>query len=177
MKKTQTYRRRPVRRVTTTQRILAYLCFAIIGFTALVTVMAFIINPRRLSEHNSGTQIPSQTVLSSRPSEIPQSLKNQETFTLLGTLRTGTADDPSVPLVVEPWFYYDSTDIQFYQELQQKARKIRTVVTDYFPRYTKDELEKLGEQAIKEQLRNSINQILVLDTIDKLFFNDYTFFD
>lgn len=117
-------------------------------------------------------------MLSSRPADpIPTPLQNQETYTLLGTLRTGTKDDPSIPLVVEPWFYYDSTDISFYQELQQKSRKIRAIITDYFTGYTKAELQQKGEQKVKEEIKSAINQVLVLGALDALYFNDYTFFD
>lgn len=167
--------RRPVKRTTFAQKVLAYCCLVIIAVTLIGTAVAFTVDPHRLSDRKKA---PASVVLPSRPADpIPAPLQNQETYTLLGTLRTGTKDDPSIPLVVEPWFYYDSTDISFYQELQQKSRKIRTVVTDYFTGYTKEDLQRMGEQAVKEQLKNAINQVLVLGAIDALYFNDYTFFD
>lgn len=163
------------RKNTTGQRILAYLLMAIVGITILGTVLAFIVDPHRLTRRHEAT---APTLLPSRvPDPIPEALMNQETFTLLGTLRSGTCDNPSIPLVVEPWFYYDSTDISFYQELQQKSRRIRTIITDFFPRYTLEELNRMGEQNIKKQLAEDINSILILGSIDKLYFNDFTIFD
>lgn len=157
------------------QKILAYCCLVIIGVTVAGTVVAFTVNPHRLSERKTAA---SPALLPSRPQDpIPAPLQNQETFTLLGKLRTGTNDNPSIPLVVEPWFYYDSTDVSFYQELQQKSRKIRTVITDFFTGFTKAELQNMGEQKVKEQIKGAINQVLVLGAIDAVYFNDYTFFD
>ncbi len=167
-----TYNRRPQKKITLFQRVLAYLCLVIIAVTGIVTVAAFTSNPHRLSKKTA-----EPTLLPSRPAEVPQSLENLETFTLLGVLRTGTRDDPSIPVVVEPWFHYDSSDVPFYQELQQKSRKIRTVVTDYFPRYTKEELQRMGEQTVKEQLLTAINSLLVLGKIERLYFNDFAFLD
>lgn len=172
--KRRNFYRRPVHRTTLFQKILAYCCLVILAVTLLGTAVAFTVNPHRLSDRKKAAVV----MLSSRPADpIPSPLQNQETYTLLGTLRTGTRDDPSIPLVVEPWFYYDSTDVSFYQELQQKSRKIRAVITDYFTGYTKAELQQKGEQKVKEEIKSAINQVLVLGALDAVYFNDYTFFD
>lgn len=174
-KKRKAYRFHPVRRATTFQKLLGFCALLIIAGTLIGTAVAFTVDPHRLARKQVSTE---PVMLPSRPADpIPSPLQNQGTFTLLGKLRSGTGDDPSIPLVVEPWFYYDTTDIQFYQELQQKSRKIRTVITDYFPRYTREELMHRGEQSVKEQLRTAINRELVLGTIEQLYFNDYTFLD
>jgi flagellar FliL protein len=101
-------------------------------------------------------------------------------YTSLGQLRIGTlpaATESNGDLViVTAWFSYTAGDSAFDEEIFQKTRKLKMVLTDYFSRRTKQNLLDMGEDAVKRELTQNINAELVLGTIENLYFDDYIFF-
>ena len=93
------------------------------------------------------------------------------------TTKTEDAGDPGTLLIVSPWFSYPDGDIQLYEELSQKDRLIKTIISNYFMSYTKGELIDKGEKKIKEELKEQINNQLVMGKITTVYFDQYIFFD
>ncbi|MBP5174723.1 MAG: flagellar basal body-associated FliL family protein, partial [Treponema sp.] len=85
--------------------------------------------------------------------------------------------DAGTLLIVSPWFSYPEGDIQLFEEIAQKDRLIKTIISNYFMSYTKSDLISKGEKKIKEELRDQINDQLVLGKINSVYFDQYIFFD
>ncbi len=98
-------------------------------------------------------------------------------YTQLGTLRLSTNDEPSIPIVLSPYFPYPSTDKAFYEELFKKNQKMQLLVRNYFEVYTREELLSIGEDEIKANLLSLLNSELVLGKISDIYFADYSFLE
>ena len=57
-------------------------------------------------------------------------------FSDFGRLRTFTADNPQIPVVVLPFISYKTENSFLYEELCQKQRKIRTIILQFFTQKT-----------------------------------------
>lgn len=156
---------------STVQKVLIYCCIFILVFVLITTLVLVL----------SGNFTPGRNF---RKSDItPEKLEkadptgNTEVFTDLGTIRTGTRDEPSVPIVLKPYFSYPADDTEYYEELCRKTRKIQLLITQYFADFTKEQLIDNGEQKVKQDLLRLINDELVLGTIPAIYFEQYIFFD
>lgn len=105
-------------------------------------------------------------------------------YTGIGTLRCVTAPEISEgesksgsTIAVTPWFSYPENDNDFYEEMSRKHNILCGTITSFFAEFTKDELMKMGEEKIKDELKNQLNSKLVLSKITKVYFTDYIFFD
>ena len=118
----------------------------------------------------------------------PQSVKNNSKdntvseFKEFGTLRAVTKPEKEefsngANLVVTPWFSYTNTDSAFYEELVQKKKSISTLMLNYFASKTQKQLFSDGEKKVKEDIKNMINEQLVLGKIQAVYFDDYIFLD
>lgn len=98
------------------------------------------------------------------------------TFTKIGQLRTGTKktfSENSATMIVTPILEYKGNDDQFYEELDSKTVLLRKIIVDYFSNHTLSELNKKGEYKVKEELMKKINEQLVLQKIQQLYFSEY----
>ena len=116
------------------------------------------------------------------PQELAATFRTQKksAFTELGQLRTSTAPDEHdkrAVVIITPWLEYAGEDAAFYEELSNKLRSIRAIITNYFIDYTKDQLFSQGEPTVKQALLARINEQLVLGTITAIYFNDYQFLE
>ncbi|MBP5588466.1 MAG: flagellar basal body-associated FliL family protein [Treponema sp.] len=118
----------------------------------------------------------------------PETVKNnskdntQNEFKEFGTLRALTKPEKEefsngANLVVTPWFVYSNADSAFYEELVQKKKSISTIILGYFASRTQKELFSYGEKKVKEDIKNLINEQLVLGKIEAVYFDDYIFLD
>ena len=102
-------------------------------------------------------------------------------YTSIGEIRTVTKREDNqangTVMVIIPWFSYPEGDTVLYEELVQKTRQFRSIFTEYFSSNTKGELFQKGEDVIKEELKERINEELVLGDITDIYFSDYLFFD
>ncbi|QTQ15685.1 flagellar basal body-associated FliL family protein [Treponema parvum] len=151
-------------------KILALISVAIAGAIIIITALSFA----------SGKASPGQDMRKADPA--PESVaKEYAAFTELGRLRSfskpQSGKDRGSPVIITPWISYPAGDRIFYEELIQKARKIRSVITDYFSKYTKEELLAMGEKEIKTELERRINAELVLGKIKAVYFSEYIFLD
>lgn len=114
---------------------------------------------------------------------VSSSLKSKQSvsaYTELGQIRAvtkGKGDQSGSLLVVSPWFSYPSSDIQLYEELSQKEKQAKSLIIGYFSSYTKEQLLGMGEQKVKEGIRDKINEQLVMGQISSVYFDDYMFFE
>lgn len=158
-------------RLSTVQKVLLYCCAAIVCFVLLTTLALLI----------SGRLEPGQGFRKAdvAPEKLARADKtgNTEVFTALGTIRTGTRDDPSVPIVLKPYFSYPANDTEYYEELCRRTRKMQLLITQYFADFTKEQLLENGEQKAKQDLLRLLNDELVLGQIQALYFEQYIFFD
>lgn len=156
---------------STVQKILLYCAIVVFAFI-LITTLALLFSGKL----NPGKSYRKSDISPEELARIDKTGKTQ-VFTELGTIRTGTRDDPSIPIVIKPYFSYPSADTQYYEELCRKTRKMQLLITSYFADFTKEQLLENGEQKVKQDLLQLINDELVLGQISALYFEQYIFFD
>ena len=98
-------------------------------------------------------------------------------FSDFGRLRTSTADNPQIPVVVLPFISYKTENTFLYEELCQKQRKIRTIILQFFTKKTQKELFSIGEEVIKSEILKLINEELTMGKIEALYFEEYIFLE
>ena len=157
-------------------RILLYIIIFLSVLIILGTAISFATKKAGFGK-NLRSQDPSPeniTVINKKNGE------NDAAFNELGRLRIVTAspsqDEAGTTLVVHPWISYPD-DSQFYEELYKKRSAIKSEITSYFSSRTKDQLIQNGEDEIKKQLSERINQNLSLGKITGLYFTEYIFFE
>lgn len=97
--------------------------------------------------------------------------KTKVLFGDIGTLRAKTKDN--VLIVIAPYFEYDENDTAFQEELVKNKIVMRELIIQFFKQKTKREIQSLGEENIKTEILFSINKILVLEKIEKLYFEKF----
>ncbi|MBQ7881829.1 MAG: hypothetical protein IJ312_03860 [Treponema sp.] len=109
----------------------------------------------------------------------PEINQNQKSyFTELGQLRLSTKpdkNDKSTIIILTPLIEYDSNNRIFYEELDTKKLQISQIISNYFTSKSINEIKQKNEHAIKSDLLASINSILALGKIEKIFFADFQF--
>ena len=109
----------------------------------------------------------------------PEIKQNQKSyFTELGQLRLSTKpdkNDKSTIIILTPLIEYDSNNRIFYEELDTKKLQISQIISNYFTSKSINEIKQKNEHAIKSDLLASINSILALGKIEKIFFADFQF--
>jgi flagellar basal body-associated protein FliL len=155
-------------RVTT---VLSTVLFILLGVILLGTGIAFATNNAR---PGAGLR---------RNEQMPETAGfdgKTGSFVSLGQIRATTLPEDINAghglVVLTPWFSYPAEDIALKEEIFQKTRKIKSLVTDYFMTRTQQELLAQGEPAVKQELVKQINAELALGAIINLYFDDYIFF-
>lgn len=156
---------------STVQKILIICCAVILLFVLLTTVALLISGKFEPGKDYRKADI--------SPAKLAKADKtgNTEVFTDLGTIRTGTRDEQSIPIVIKPYFSYPADDTQYYEELCRKTRKMQLLISQYFADFTKEQLLENGEQKVKQDILMLINDELVLGQIPAIYFEQYIFFD
>ena len=159
-------------------RVLAVTAILLATAIVIGTLVSFALKKAHPGK-NIRTPDPSPLAVSSM--SAPDNTK-LDAFTGLGRLRTATKPDPKkatagTPVVVTPWFSYPAGDRAFYEELSQKSTIMRAVITEYFSKYTEDELLSRGEEKIKADLLAALNERLSLNKIQAIYFSDYLFIE
>ena len=98
-------------------------------------------------------------------------------FSDFGRLRTFTADNPQIPVVVLPFLSYKTENTFLYEELCQKQRKIKSIILQFFTQKTQKELFSMGEEIVKSQILLLINNELSMGKIEALYFEEYIFLE
>ncbi len=84
-----------------------------------------------------------------------------------------SGEEPLVTVILTPFIPYDGTDVPFREELVVKNRSLRAAIREWFSSRSLEEIESLGEPAVKEALTREINSLLVLGSIETVWFTDY----
>ena len=108
------------------------------------------------------------------PKPSTQKESKYASYTELGQMRLQTADENTV-LILEPWFPYNPSDKEFYEEINKKSRAIKIAITSYFRTKTKRELLESGENKVKKELLTEINNLLVMGSFNAIYFSEYLF--
>jgi flagellar protein FliL len=150
--------------------ILLILLAFVASMIAVGTVWAFASGKRAQSERSlfaGGKPNPS-------PEEVVASSGGATAvFADIGPLRAATADKRPVTIVITPFMPYKADDLAFREELVKKTRAMRSFILDWFRSRTVGEIGRLGEAGVKESLVDGINGMLVLGSIDSLYFGEY----
>ena len=107
-------------------------------------------------------------------------------YTGIGRIRTVTAaeaasgkktenDGSATPIVITPWFSYEESNFELYEELSRKRILITGIISKYFSERTENELLSSSEEKIKADLLKEINSQLSLGKIQNIYFSDYIF--
>jgi len=163
---------------STFDKVMIIIIFALIGIITIGTIIGVVFkNP----EENKTVNLTSDT----KPVEKQIESLNKKlddkvaAYTGLGTIRAvtlpGKNEDFGAAVVITPWFSYPEGDTQFYEELSRKRVLLINIFTSYFSSRTLEELNKLGEEIVKDDLLTALNEELSLGQISKLYFTDYIF--
>lgn len=128
----------------------------------------------------SGKGVPAKNLRKTDPSQkkiLTDSDTPTKIYTGLGTIRCSTADSPSIPLVITPYFPYPANDSVFFEEISSKNRKLQQIITQYIHNYTQAELLNKKEYIIKKELLTLCNNALIMGQISNLYFEEYIFFE
>lgn len=114
------------------------------------------------------------------PTKITEELKKERksAYNEIGQIRAASKNDENdnhSVIILTPWLEYPEGDTAFYQEMDTKLRSIKSIFVSYFARYTKAELLSKGENRIKSELLDEINETLALGQAGAIYFNDYLF--
>jgi flagellar basal body-associated protein FliL len=104
---------------------------------------------------------------------VPTTAAAAGVFDSLGRIRSKTADDTPVVVVVDLAFPYDATDRQFREELTRRRGDLRSAAAAYFAGKRAAELSPADEAAVKAGLRDTLNGLLSLGRIEELYFSEF----
>ena len=104
---------------------------------------------------------------------VPAAAAGGGVYDGLGRLRARTADDDPAVVVVDMAFPYDASDRQFGEELSRRRGDLRDAVVAYLGSRRADELGADNEAAVKAALRDTLNAILSLGSVEELYFAEF----
>ncbi|HIW35631.1 MAG TPA: hypothetical protein IAA30_01470 [Candidatus Treponema faecavium] len=165
----------------TLNTVLAGCCAALVLAIAGGTVFAVLSG--RLPVQTQGAAIKSSAV----PKEfrLPARAESGNGYIDLGSVRAMTQPIPNedgtitagTPLVAQPWLAYPAGDRELHEEISQKKRQITALIAGYFSSLTYDAYKAKSESEIKQELTEQINRLLVLGSVDAVYFNTLIFFE
>ncbi len=104
------------------------------------------------------------------PSEIRG---DKALYSDLGQLRALTADEAPCTVIIYPVLEYNSKDKEFEEELVQKKAELRSMILTWFSQYKAHQLYSMSEVEVKKEILKSLNTILDLSKIEKIYFKDF----
>ena len=152
-----------MKKKATINKILSYCILAILLVIILGTFLVFV---RNLFFDSREKQIEKQESIT---------FDSLEMYKKLGKIRTASKD--GIPIVVSVYFPFDKNDYEFYEEISVKNESIKSEIATFFYDFTYEELKKIGETKLKDILLQKINEKLVLNKIQELYFENLVFFD
>ena len=157
------------------EKILTLILITVIITIALVTLIVFTTSKDSIGLSYRKSDPSPQKVIRSAPKE------NLNAYTEIGEIRTVTKPEENMSrgstVLLKPWFSYEGEDKSLYEELVQKNRLFTSMIAEYFTKYTRQDLKDKGEDNIKSEIKNLINDQLVLGRIREVFFEQYIYFE
>lgn len=106
---------------------------------------------------------------------------NLYSYKNLGRLRAVTAPEKDkksgTTVVLTPLISYTKDDKEFFEELSRKNAMIKSIFVNYFSARTVSQLKSKSDQQIKTELLSGLNEILVLNKIQDIYFEELIFLD
>ncbi len=157
-------------------RILSIIALLIALVILIVTITFFSVTKGTYSSYRKNDPSPEKITKATSGKE-----NGVNAFTDIGQIRSPTkittqTEEPSV-VVLTPWFSYPENDRALFEELSQKEKKIRSIFSTYFSSMTLSQIREKGENTVKKELLEKINEELVMGQIHAVYFNDYIFID
>lgn len=108
-------------------------------------------------------------------------LKDSVSYKALGRLRTATLPEKGkksgTTVVFSPLVSYEKDDKEFFEELSRKNSMIKSIFVKYFSGRTFSQLKSKTDQQIKNEILAELNEILVLNKIQDIYFDELIFLD
>lgn len=158
-----------MRKKKTVNQILSYCILAIVLLIIFGTFVVFVVNLFSFSNQKNEAR----TISSNE--EIVLAVDSQEIYRKIGRIRSATKD--GIPIVISVYFPFPKDDIDFYEELSIKNESLKSEIVRYFTNYSYDELKIKNENSIKREVINQLNEKLVLNKIETIYFEEFIFFD
>lgn len=158
-------------------KILAIIALLLVAVIVCGTLVAFATDKAHPGIHL-------RTIESPADSTEKATSKNHSavaSFTGIKQIRAFTKPNPQnsngTLVIVTPWFNYPSDDTAFFEELSRKSGIMTSLIVMYFSDHTQEDLVSMGERKVKNDLRDTLNEQLVLGKISEIYFTDYIFFE
>lgn len=151
-------------RITLNKILIAIIIF--LGVIIMGTTLAVATRPKDFTVVKAQAQTPAESKTAS--------YKN------IGRIRTVTASKKNkngTTVVLTPLLSYTKGDEEFFEELSRKNAMIKSVFINYFSSQTAEELKRKDDAQIKKELSAQINELLVLNKIQDIYFEDLIFLD
>ena len=144
-------------------------------YVVLIVLFVFFVSGAIIascSQKKAGVSVLNQSLKS--VAQVQQSVSDEKTVFLgLGRIRAITKDEPPKTLILSPFFSYLTSDTPFLEELTKKCSVLKGCIVDWFKNYTGEEILSLSEDYIKSEIARILNEKLVLEQIDELFFEEF----
>ncbi len=125
------------------------------------------------------TKSPAVPVVKAQPQKPLKD--NLYSYKNLGRIRAVTATEKNkksgTTVVLTPLISYTKDDKEFFEELSRKNAMIKSIFVNYFSLRTISQLKSKTDQQIKTELLAELNEILVLNKIQDIYFEDLIFLD
>ena len=162
-----------IQKITLNQVLTVIACFI-----AFVIILSTILGLAKKSAEKKNIQIaqnPSIVVAQGQEALDGKyySFKNMERMRIIPAADKG--QNPNLTIIVSPYFSYQKDDKEFFEELSRKNPVIKSIIINYFSSKTEKQLKQLNEDKIKADLKDLINQNLVLNQIENVYFSEYIF--
>lgn len=106
---------------------------------------------------------------------------NLYSYKNLGRIRAVTAPEKDkksgTTVVLTPLISYTKDDKEFFEELSRKNAILKSIFVNYFSARTTSQLKSKTDQKLKTELLSELNEILVLNKIQDIYFEDLIFLD
>ncbi|HOX18672.1 MAG TPA: hypothetical protein PKW82_09465 [Spirochaetales bacterium] len=145
-------------RAAALERALRIVAFCLVGLIVLGTVLALAAGAPRTARAREAAG----SLAASRPAGRPG-----EVFLDLGSIRATTREGALVLATIA--FSYDDSDAAFFEELGDKAARLRAAAVAYFSSKSRAELAPAFEGLVKAQLRERFDELLSLGSVGELW--------
>lgn len=148
-------------------KILLLVLAALFLLIILLTVYAFVSGAVPAEDPETGAGL-------SLPEAAPP---KEEVYTGIGTLRVLTAGNPASLVIINPVFYYDSGDLEFFEELQRKRARLEQIVGDWVSSNTAEYFLETSDEKLRSDLAGLLSEILILGSVENLYFSEFLVVD
>ncbi|MBQ5384604.1 MAG: hypothetical protein IIU46_09185 [Treponema sp.] len=157
-------------------KVLFIIMILVVVTFVLGTIIAFATKKGNIG-HEYRRVDPSPEKVVNRSQRSSSRLKTSALGQIRISMQPDSENEKGAMLVVSPWFSYPEDDVQLDEEIFQKDRLIKSLISTYFSSRSKKTVLSTGEKKVKEEIRDSINSQLVMGEINALYFDEYMFFE